>query len=277
MTTCYLLTPSPLRSIGPSLVNLTIGLFCLHLTTWDHECAKGWILAFFPRTLRSCCSGYCERVVPNNVQPCLVGSLSNNLHFALFLRWKNPFEFSRIGSPSIFASKAISHVLREINIHDNHTSLSSFCYTCFKLVLWVNLVQCCNLLIPLCLYARLLPCASNFLALNAFQWTHVNMLSFLCSLFLMDFLCHNYWYVNLQGTTNFRFFNTFLFFLWIYENMRETCCNALNIWITYLLHWLGQYNYLFGATIVWNERTNLTLWNSIEIVMVLLNVSKSFW
>jgi hypothetical protein len=44
----------------------------------------------------------------------------------------------------------------------------------------------------------LLSCASNLVVLNAFQWTHLNMPSyFLCSLSLMDILCHNSWQVNL--------------------------------------------------------------------------------
>jgi hypothetical protein len=129
--------------------------------------------------------------VPNNAQPCLVGSLPNNLHFALLLEWKNPFEFSKIGSPSIFASKAISHVLRKINIHDNHIGFFSLCYTCFKLVLWVKLVQCCNLIILLCLYVccyfGVLPIWLPWMHFNGPIWTRL-LFSFVLCLWWTSFV-----------------------------------------------------------------------------------------
>jgi hypothetical protein len=62
------------------------------------------------------------------VQSCPMGSLTNNLHSPLLLIHdkKNLLEFSRDGSPFVFVGRAVFHVLRITNIHDDHKDLFHF-------------------------------------------------------------------------------------------------------------------------------------------------------
>jgi len=120
------------------------------------------------------------------------------------------FKFSKNGSPFVFPSQVICHVQKKIGIHHHYKKKIPFCYHCLKLISRLNLVQRCNVFIPLCndgsWYLPMPPIKLAWFSLIGLQLMLLNLLisSFLCSLSLMDLFLDHGWKVHLHWFGKFK-------------------------------------------------------------------------